>query len=697
MDLSAFLCHYVRISEGIMYLSDDIIKVKGIGEKSSELLYKINIHTVSDMLFHIPKTFEKFDKPKNLKESEEQELISVMGVLRPNSVKATKKGKYSITNIIVICKDANLNIKFFNMPYIKKMILPNTPYIFRGVIHIDQFGYHMVQPKVYKLNEYERICGHLQPVYSITKGITNNFIQKAVNTIMNELTFSEDFLSKEDVDSLELMPYKDALQYIHFPDNEEDWINARKRLVFNEFFSFLLQTTQTEKQIYPFGEPLIGVADTKRFMEALPFKLTSAQEKVWFEIEDDLQKDVCMNRLVQGDVGSGKTIIAFLALLLCAANGKQGSLMAPTEVLAKQHFDNLYEFTKKYHLCFKPVLLVGSMSAKEKKLARLGIEDGTYNVIIGTQALIQDAVNYKNLSLVITDEQHRFGVRQRETLVNKGKQTHILVMSATPIPRTLAMILYSNLSISIINEMPNGRLPIKNCIIEPRLRNKSYQFIFNEIKQGHQAYIICPMVENNDDNILENVLEYTEKLKNIFPKEIMIGFLHGKMNTKEKNEIMERFATKEIDILVSTTVIEVGINVPNATVMMIENAERFGLSQLHQLRGRVGRGSEQSYCIFLTSNSNKKTMERLKILVDSNDGFYIADKDLSLRGPGDLFGIRQSGDFGFAIGDIYQDSAILIKAKQFLDEIYSRKEGAFSDILSKMDSFQINSVDFRTI
>ena len=443
---------------------------------------------------------------------------------------------------------------------------------------------------------------------------------------------------------------------------------------------------------------MISVADTLRLIEALPYQLTNAQHNVWNEIEQDLQQSVCMNRLVQGDVGSGKTIIAILALLMCAANNRQGCFMAPTEVLAKQHYDNIRELCKAYKLAIKPVLLLGSMSTKDKKEIQNGIQNGDYNVIIGTQALIQKKVQYKNLSLVITDEQHRFGVRQREALANKGDEVHVLVMSATPIPRTLAMILYGDLSTSVLNEMPVGRLPIKNCVIEPKLRNKSYQFIIDKIKKGRQAYIICPMVESNDDDELENVVDYTEKLKEIFPKDIILSYLHGKMTLKEKSDIMEHFANHEIDVLISTTVIEVGINVPNATVMMVENAGRYGLAQLHQLRGRVGRGKEQSYCIFITNKTDDKTMKRLNVLLESNDGFYIADKDLELRGPGDLFGIRQSGDLGFLIGDIYQDSNVLMLANSYVEQLLSNAgPDEISNITTIMNSLNMNSVDFRTI
>ena len=376
-----------------------------------------------------------------------------------------------------------------------------------------------------------------------------------------------------------------------------------------------------------------------------------------------------MNRLIQGDVGSGKTIIAFFALITAALNNGQGAMMAPTEVLARQHYDNLIELIKEHNINVNPVVLVGSMTAKEKREAYKVIESGDADIIIGTHALIQEKVNYNNLTMVVTDEQHRFGVRQREAISEKGEHPHIMVMSATPIPRTLAIIMYGDLDISVIDELPANRLPIANCVVGTDYRPNAYDFMTKQIAKGRQVYVICPTVEYSEAVEGENVIEYAEKLKRIMPVSVNIEFLHGRMKPAEKNEIMDRFANNQIQILVSTTVVEVGVNVPNATVMMVENAERFGLAQLHQLRGRVGRGKYQSYCIFIQGNNEENTSKRLKILNESNDGFYIAGEDLKLRGPGDLFGIRQSGLMEFKIGDIYNDAGILKNASEAAGEI----------------------------
>lgn len=407
-------------------------------------------------------------------------------------------------------------------------------------------------------------------------------------------------------------------------------------------------------------------------MEGLPYSLTKAQLNVWHEIERDLQSHSLMSRLVQGDVGCGKTILAFLALIMTVENGYQGALMVPTEVLAKQHYEGFQELLEKQGVAScRPVLLTGSCTAKEKREIYEKIASGEANVIIGTHALIQEKVCYKNLALVITDEQHRFGVKQREALTTRGNPPHVLVMSATPIPRTLAIILYGDLDISIVDELPAARLPIKNCVVDTSYRKKAYAFMERQIQEGRQVYVICPMVEESEGADGENVLDYTEKLRSIFPETITVAALHGKMKPKEKNRIMEEFAEGKIKILVSTTVVEVGVNVPNATVMMVENAERFGLAQLHQLRGRVGRGKHQSYCIFMQGNGAKETSKRLEILNKSNDGFFIAGEDLKLRGPGDLFGIRQSGLLEFKLGDIYQDADILKSASEAAGMILS--------------------------
>ncbi|MBR1440635.1 MAG: ATP-dependent DNA helicase RecG, partial [Lachnospiraceae bacterium] len=463
---------------------------------------------------------------------------------------------------------------------------------------------------------------------------------------------------------------------IHFPQTEADLFKGHGRLVFDEFLTFLVEVSKLKKEEEqtPNQFPMIECADTNRILESLPYELTDDQKKVWEDLKEDLSGKYAMNRLVQGDVGSGKTILAVLALAETAANGFQGALMAPTEVLALQHFETIRELSRKLSLNLTPVLLTGSLSAKDKRTVYELISSGSVNCIIGTHALFQEKAEYKNLALVITDEQHRFGVHQREELIKKGKMPHVCVMSATPIPRTLALILYGDMHISTIRHLPNVRKPIKNAVIPASDRPKAYRFIEKQVKEGRQAFIICPMIspsEMGDEDEgggieLENVTDYAKKIKEVFP-DLSIGILHGKMKPADKNTVMYAFARGEIHVLVSTTVVEVGVNVPNASVMMIENAERFGLAQLHQLRGRVGRGEYQSYCIFINTSDSDKSKDRLHVLETSNDGFAIAEKDLSLRGPGDLFGIRQSGALDFKLADIYQDANYLQMAKEVCD------------------------------
>lgn len=418
------------------------------------------------------------------------------------------------------------------------------------------------------------------------------------------------------------------------------------------------------------------VPDIEQILENLPYRLTGAQAKVWRQIEADLQGENLMSRLIQGDVGSGKTILAYLAMIMTVKNGYQAALMAPTEVLAVQHYQGLLQLFQDQGITdVRAELLTGSHTAKEKRERYARIQSGEANLIIGTHALIQEKVCYHSLGLVITDEQHRFGVKQREALSLRGGSPHVLVMSATPIPRTLAMILYGDLDISVIDELPAKRLPIKNCVVGTQYRSKAYRFIERQISAGRQVYVICPMVEESEGMDGENVLDYAKRLQAALPASIRISPLHGKMKPTEKNAIMEAFARQELDILVSTTVIEVGVNVPNATVMMVENAERFGLAQLHQLRGRVGRGEHQSYCIFIQGTQEDRMKKRLEILNQSNDGFFIAEEDLKLRGPGDLFGVRQSGMMDFRIGDIYKDSEILRQASLAAQELLARDPG----------------------
>ena len=559
---------------------------------------------------------------------------------------------------------------WFNLPYLKKTLRKGSWFVFRGRIVRKQGKLEMEHPEIFTPSAYEEILHHLQPVYGLTAGLSNKTVVKMITQLLESVPMQSEYLPEEFRERYELADINYALRTIHFPPNKEELLVSRKRLVFDEFFLFILsvrkmkEKTEETPNCFPVRETWL----TEEIIERLPYSLTGAQLNAWHEIERDLAGRRMMSRLVQGDVGSGKTILAFLAMCLVADNGYQAALMAPTEVLARQHYEGFQKLMEEQNLSFPTVLLTGSDTAREKRLAYAKIASGEALVIIGTHALIQEKVEYANLALVITDEQHRFGVKQREALTTRGNPPNVLVMSATPIPRTLAIILYGDLDISVIDELPARRLPIKNCVVNTSYRPKAYSFIERQVREGRQAYVICPMVEESEGMEAENVLDYTEKLRENLSSDIRIEYLHGKMKAKEKNVVMEAFAQGAIQVLVSTTVVEVGVNVPNATVMMVENAERFGLAQLHQLRGRVGRGEYQSYCIFMQGNQ-EQVSKRLEILNKSNDGFYIAGEDLKLRGPGDLFGIRQSGDIEFKIGDIYNDSAILTKASEAADEI----------------------------
>lgn len=679
-------------------------RIKGVGEKTAALFGKINVYTVDDLIRHYPRDYETYDAPVSIRETSPGSVQAVYGQITaiPN---VKKVRNLSILNAIL--KDDNgdsIQLTFFNMPFLKKVLKPGGFYLFRGLV--QQRGTHkiMEQPRMFTWDEYRQKSGRLLPRYALTKGLTNQTVQKSVAQALEYYPPEKEYLPQVILQKYPMLSHREAVYALHFPESREELLTARNRMVFEEFFSFLL-VLRKNKELAAKTEnhfPMYETADTVRFLEQLPFPLTKAQKKVWGELREDMGSPYAMNRLIQGDVGSGKTILAVLALLMCAANGYQGAMMAPTEVLAVQHFETISSYVKKYGIAFRPVLLTGSMTAKEKREAYAKIASGEANLIIGTHALIQEKVEYSSLALVVTDEQHRFGVRQRETLAAKGSVPHVLVMSATPIPRTLAIILYGDLKVSVIDELPANRLPIKNCVVGTAYRPKAYEFIAKEVAAGRQAYVICPMVEEGESEDLENVVDYTEKLRAVLPPSVQVAYLHGKMRPADKNRIMEEFAAKEIDVLVSTTVIEVGINVPNATVMMVENAERFGLAQLHQLRGRVGRGEFQSYCIFISTSEAKETMERLQILNHSNDGFHIASEDLKLRGPGDIFGIRQSGEFAFVLGDIYTDANILKEASDAVEQLLvSDPELTDDDSLALVNYFKehtaVNVVDFRTI
>lgn len=646
-------------------------ELKGVGEKTEKLFQKIGITTAEELLRYYPRTYDIYEEPVEIASAEEDKTVSIRATIA-TGIYINQIRNLQVLTTTVADASGRLPVAWFNAPYLRGTLKKGSVFILRGKIIRKKGRPQMEHPEIFTPAAYEEIIHSMQPVYGLTKGLSNKMITKLVHQILDTRPLHGEYLPEEIRERYQLADANYAIRTVHFPKNMQELLTARKRLVFDEFLLFVLaiQLLKEKTEEAPNTFPMKPVWTTEEIIEGLPYDLTGAQKNVWHEIERDLSGHKLMSRLVQGDVGSGKTVIAFLAMVLSAENGFQSALMVPTEVLANQHYEGFLRLMEEQNIAScHPVLLTGSTTARQKREIYQKIADGEVNVIIGTHALIQEKVEYKNLGLVITDEQHRFGVRQREALTTRGNPPHVLVMSATPIPRTLAIILYGDLDISIIDELPAKRLPIKNCVVGTSYRPKAYSFIEKQVQMGRQAYVICPMVEESEGLEAENVTDYARKLQEILPGEIKVEILHGKMKPKEKNRIMEAFASGEIQVLVSTTVVEVGVNVPNATVMMVENAERFGLAQLHQLRGRVGRGEHQSYCIFIQGNNEENTSKRLKILNESNDGFYIAGEDLKLRGPGDLFGIRQSGLMEFKISDIYNDAGILKNASEAAGEI----------------------------
>lgn len=648
--------------------------LKGIGEKTAKLFEKVGIRTIDDLLHYYPRGYDTYEEPKAIGELSEDETGTVEGFLKSGATGVHVNG-LSIVQATISDMTGKLRLVWYHMPYLKNTLRPDSHFIFRGRVIRKKNGLTMEQPQMFKPEAYEELLSSMRPVYAQTKGLGNKMITSAVEQALAFRTLERDYLPAGLRIANELAEYNFAIEHIHFPSNEEELKFARKRLVYDEFFFFLLAVRHLKEKRQNVQSPfhMEKQDECRKLLADLPYRLTNAQLRTLEEVLRDLKSGSVMNRLIQGDVGSGKTIIAVLALLAACENGYQGALMVPTEVLARQHFESVTELFEKHGVDKKVILLTGSMTAKEKRIVYEKVASHEADIIIGTHALIQEKIVYDNLALVITDEQHRFGVAQREMFGNKGQMPHVLVMSATPIPRTLAIILYGDLDISVIDELPANRLPIKNCVVDKSYRPRAYRFIENEVKNGRQAYVICPMVEESEMIDAENVLDYTKILRQNLPG-IRVEYLHGKMKGKEKNKIMEEFAAGEIQVLVSTTVIEVGVNVPNATVMMIENAERFGLAQLHQLRGRVGRGDKQSYCIMVNASGNKEKNRRLDVLNKSNDGFYIASEDLKLRGPGDIFGIRQSGDLEFQLADIYTDAVTLKKVSEDVNRLLERDE-----------------------
>ena len=656
-----------------MNLDSSIRELKGIGAKTENVLQKAGVYTIGDILLYFPRDYIQYPKRKSIEELQEGETAAVV-VRFLSAPKVINTKSMSVTTAFVGQNQTALQLVWFRMPFLKNTIKPGQQSILFGKVIIKSNRLTMEQPVIYSPDQYALLENLLMPLYPLISGLKNAILQKTVGQALEAVTENMEFFSEEMRNRNKLTGFHKAIHGIHFPENEDELIEARRRIVFDEFFFFLIRIRQQRQFMEKMKNPYSFAEETwmHEAIAKLPFSLTNAQLKTLNDIKQDMNGAHIMQRLVQGDVGSGKTIVAFLAMAHASKSGYQSAIMAPTEVLAKQHLETFRQYCVLFQLDIPLVFLTGSCTAKQKREAYEKMEKVPNAMVIGTNALIQEKAIYQNLALVVTDEQHRFGVRQRETLSDKGLNPHILVMSATPIPRTLAIILYGDLDISVMNELPAKRLPIKNCVVKTNFRTKAYQFIKDEVLQKHQAYIICPLVEETENSDKENVIDYCEMVREAIGDSVVVEYLHGKMKSNEKTDIMERFAANEIQVLVSTTVVEVGVNVPNATVMMIEDAQGFGLAQLHQLRGRVGRGESQSYCIMINSSKSKESQKRLDVLNKSNDGFFIASQDLKLRGPGDFFGIRQSGDMQFQVADIYQDAQVLqaasIECAMFMED-----------------------------
>lgn len=659
----------------------NIQQLKGIGEKTAALLSRLSVYTVKDLVGLYPRAYDVYEKPVFVQEAVEEhasEIVSIEAVVARNVEQYSTPRMKVLSTVVRDEQGTSLKCTWFNMPFLRSSLKPGAHYVFRGQLAKKKGSFVLEQPQMYTMAAYAQLQGSMQPIYPLTKGLSNKTVAKAVKQALEkyDTCLEKEYIPVDIRSAYQLAEHNIAVQRIHFPQSQEDYLQSRKRLAFEEFFLFVLAVrNMKEKNTHRLNEyRILNDARTDKFISELEFELTDAQKKTWEEIKENMSGSALMSRLIQGDVGSGKTIIAVLALMNTAFAGYQGAMMVPTEVLAKQQYESICSMFEKHQIPLKVVLLMGSMTAAQKRAVYEQIRTHEADIVVGTHAVIQEKAVYDKLALVITDEQHRFGVNQRRALSMKGDNPHALVMSATPIPRTLAIIVYGDLDISIIDTLPAERLPIKNCVVGTNYRENAYKFIAGQVKEGRQAYVICPMVEESENVDAENVVEYAEKLKAALPPQIRVEYLHGKMKANQKEEIMARFAARETDVLVSTTVIEVGVNVPNATVMMVENADRFGLAQLHQLRGRVGRGKYQSYCIFVSGSDTAKAKDRLGILNQTNDGFKIAEEDLKQRGPGDFFGVRQSGDLRFKIGDIFSDSKVLKEAADAAGAVLAKDE-----------------------
>ncbi|HBG0291604.1 TPA: ATP-dependent DNA helicase RecG [Clostridioides difficile] len=647
-----------------MDLYKDVQYVKGIGPKKADKLNKLGIFTLKDLLYYFPRQFEDRNNLKKIAQLEDGEKVTIKAVISSINTFSPKEGM-TLTKIDVKDETGSAKLVFFNKSYIKNTFRPGDSILVFGKVKKKFNNLELTSCELeYLTNSPKNTC-RFMPVYQLTYGVTNKEIMSIIRTVLEdkELIIQE-YMPQRIIEKYRLCSIDFAVRNIHSPSSKESLKIALYRIVFEELLIlqlglFVFKSGRNKED----GIKFETSKDLKKIISALPFKLTKAQNRALDEIIQDMNLEKIMNRLVQGDVGSGKTVVALLALANCVLNGYQGALMAPTEILAGQHYISLTESLKDFGI--NVGLLIGSLTKKQKDTVLEQIKNNEIDILIGTHALIEDKVEFNNIGLVITDEQHRFGVMQRSKLSLKGANPDILVMTATPIPRTLALILYGDLDISIIDELPPGRQPIETIAIEKSKRDRAYNnLVRREVESGRQVYIVCPLVEESEAIEAKSAVELVEELRAEYFHDLRLGLLHGKMKSSEKDEVMERFKNKEIDILVSTTVIEVGVNVPNATLMIIENAERFGLAQLHQLRGRVGRGSHKSYCVLIYDSKTDVCRQRMAIMEETNDGFKISEKDLEIRGPGEFFGTRQHGLPELKVANLFKHIKILKLAQQ---------------------------------
>ncbi len=643
-------------------LSDPITILKGVGPTKAKQFAQLNIYTLQDLICHFPRGYEDRTKLVTIDQLEADKpacfRATVMGTPRTAHI---RKG-LDVTKVQVADHTARLNLTFFNQKFTTDRLQYGREYIFYGAVSGDFIGYNMTSPVFEETDSLPILTRRVLPVYPLTAGLSNAAVLKAVQQALALCDPPAEILPEEIRREYGILPAERAYRVIHEPSSMQEAELAKKRLIFEEFFVFsaglaLTRAARANKRSEPYPD-----CDLTPLRRALPFALTGAQERAIAEIVNDLRRGAPMNRLVQGDVGSGKTMVAAAAAYLTGKNRRQSALMVPTEILAEQHYHSLSKLLTP--LGIRVALLTGAMTAKQKRQIREAVENGSVDFVIGTHALLSDSTVFHDLGLVITDEQHRFGVTQRSRLSAKGSDPHLLVMSATPIPRTLALLMYGDLEVSVLDELPPGRQAIDSFLVGESMRARINAFIRKQVNEGHQCYVVCPAVEENGELDLKAATTWAETLqRTVFP-DLRVALLHGQMKGAEKEAVMASFARGEADVLVATTVIEVGVDVPNATLMVIEDADRFGLSQLHQLRGRVGRGQAKSYCILTSHNRNDQTLARLKALCKTNDGFQIAEEDLKLRGPGDFFGSRQSGLPVFRVANLQCDLQTLKQAQQ---------------------------------